>query len=292
MKKIERIGALLLTGILLSLSLLPVESSATEVIVTHEGDYEYVLVTFEGYSNNELNLNPSGSGMYFHQEWVAKTTGPFINPPSGISVAMWWTGGNSALISFEAPVCSVNIYYASVPDVTLVAFNAEGTILQTNTGASNYDGGPTLNKWDSQNVAIDDNAISMVQIIGFSTQTYIDDIMTCRLNSEVPIDVRPGNNLNLINLKSNAIIPVAVLSTEDFDATDIDVGTVVFGPDEATADHLKHLKRDVNKDGLDDSVFHFRTNLCGFLEGDTEATLRGETYEGYHFFGSDTVSVK
>src|SRR6185503_20679961 len=45
----------------------------------------------------------------------------------------------------------------------------------------------------------------------------------------VPIDVRPGSSRNSVNPHANGVIPVAVLSTESFDAASVDSGTVRFG---------------------------------------------------------------
>jgi len=44
----------------------------------------------------------------------------------------------------------------------------------------------------------------------------------------VYIDIKPGNDTNSINLKSKAVLPVAVLTTDDFDVSDIDPDTCLF----------------------------------------------------------------
>lgn len=43
---------------------------------------------------------------------------------------------------------------------------------------------------------------------------------------EVPVDIKPGSCPNPLNIKSNGVLPVAVLSTADFDVRDIDLGSV------------------------------------------------------------------
>jgi hypothetical protein len=40
------------------------------------------------------------------------------------------------------------------------------------------------------------------------------------------IDIKPGNDTNSINLKSKGLVPVAILTTEDFDALSVDAGSV------------------------------------------------------------------
>ena len=44
---------------------------------------------------------------------------------------------------------------------------------------------------------------------------------------------KPGSYPNSIDLISKGVIPVAILTTEDFDATTVDFLSVKFGPDKA-----------------------------------------------------------
>jgi len=54
---------------------------------------------------------------------------------------------------------------------------------------------------------------------------------------EVSIGIKLGGDLNSINVESRPVIPVAVLTTEDFDDSSVDVGGVRFGPGKAEAFH-------------------------------------------------------
>jgi hypothetical protein len=47
---------------------------------------------------------------------------------------------------------------------------------------------------------------------------------------EVTIDIKPGSDPNAINPSSRGVIPVAILTTESFDATTVSPITVRFGP--------------------------------------------------------------
>lgn len=122
---------------------------------------------------------------------------------------------------------------------------------------------------------------------------YLANI-TVESTSVIPVivDIKPGSDENPINTKSKGVIPVAVLSTDDFDATDIDVSTVTFGPNGATESHGKAHIEDVNGDGLDDLVLHFRTQDSGIAKGDTEACLSGSLTNGAAIEGCDTVKTK
>ncbi|GEM_PF-6658820 len=105
----------------------------------------------------------------------------------------------------------------------------------------------------------------------------------------VEIDIKPGSDENPVNTKSQGVIPVAVLSTADFDAIDIDVSTVTFGPLGAPESHGTGHIEDVNGDGLNDLVLHFKIQETGIAKGDTEATLTGATFDGTAIEGSDII---
>lgn len=113
----------------------------------------------------------------------------------------------------------------------------------------------------------------------FSHQAY--------LATEIDIDIKPGSFPNSINLRSRGNVPVAVLTTDTFDAATVDPTTVYF----AGAAPSKSKLEDVDGDGDMDLLLHFPTpNLM--LTGDsTEAGLRGFTYDGEPVLGSDSVKI-
>lgn len=103
------------------------------------------------------------------------------------------------------------------------------------------------------------------------------------------IEIKPGKGPNAVNPSSSQTIPVAVLTTEALDATQVDVGTVVFGPDRAVESHERAHIEDVDDDGDMDLLLHFKMQAAGIECGDTEALLTGETYSDQPVFGSDTI---
>ena len=105
---------------------------------------------------------------------------------------------------------------------------------------------------------------------------------------EVIIDIKPGSDPNSINLKSKGVVPVAVLSTDEYDATLIDPATVVF----AGADPVRWAVEDVWPfDGKDDILFHFKTQELDLDENSADATLTGNNTDGKSFWGTDTVNI-
>lgn len=111
---------------------------------------------------------------------------------------------------------------------------------------------------------------------------------------EVTIDIKPGSDPNSINRKSKGKIPVAILSTADFDApSEVDRASLTFGPtgDEPSLAFCSPSPEDVNDDGLCDLVCHFYTQEARFESGDEKAFLKGYTNDEEFFWGTDTVNI-
>lgn len=115
------------------------------------------------------------------------------------------------------------------------------------------------------------------------------------LEPEVPIDIRPFSRYNIIIPWKKGLIPVAILSTDDFYAPDeVDRASLTFGRtgDEQSKVFCMRRARDVNRDGLKDIVCFFRTSLTDFEVGDTRGILKGLTLDGTEFQSYDAVLVK
>lgn len=119
---------------------------------------------------------------------------------------------------------------------------------------------------------------------------------------EIPVivDVKPGDNPNVINRDSHGVVPVAILSTENFDATTVDPETITLA--DASVKVKKNGTRmvafeDVNEDGLVDLLFHVSTQDLQLEESDSEVVLEGQildkTLDGkpVKVKGSDSVRV-
>jgi hypothetical protein len=109
--------------------------------------------------------------------------------------------------------------------------------------------------------------------------------VTIKASRAVSIDIKPGSFPNSINTNSKGRLPVAILTTSDFDATTIDPATVVF----AGASPVHYAIEDVDDDGDMDMILHFKIQETDIVPGDTETSLTGMTYGGVALIGFDSV---
>jgi hypothetical protein len=105
----------------------------------------------------------------------------------------------------------------------------------------------------------------------------------------VLIDIKPGSFPNSINPASRGVIPVAILTTDTFDATTVDPLSVQFGPADATEVHGRGHLQDVDGDGDRDLVLHFATQATGIECGDTSVSLTGVAFDGQEIQGADSI---
>ena len=122
--------------------------------------------------------------------------------------------------------------------------------------------------------------------LGFYIYGYVPVYLAVSV-PKVTVDIKPGSDTNPINLKSKGVVPVAVLTTDAFNAAAVDPATVFF----AGAKPVRWTREDVDGDGDVDMLFHFKTQELDLTENSTEATLTGQTTEEVAIQGTDEVRI-
>lgn len=108
---------------------------------------------------------------------------------------------------------------------------------------------------------------------------------------QINIEIKPGSGEYApVNPKSRGNIPVALLSSPEFNALDIDPASLTFGAtgNEASYRRCGNDGVDVNGDGLLDLVCHFENQKTGFdvdhsmgiVKGSTKPAAGGTPFEG------------
>jgi hypothetical protein len=114
--------------------------------------------------------------------------------------------------------------------------------------------------------------------------------------AEVEIDILPGIDPNTVDLQAGDLIPVAILSSDDFNARWIDPATVVLEGLEVAirgkANGRLTREEDVNGDGRLDLIVSIeaRNGNPGALQQGT-ACVSGENGEGRPFHGCDAIRI-
>jgi len=150
-----------------------------------------------------------------------------------------------------------------------------------------------INVWSTVALTQEVDEISWVGV-GTPTKAHpygVDNLRWTSAPQElaVAIDVRPASAENRVNPFGQGVVQVALLGSDDFDVTAVDVTTLGFGPLGAPAVHS--AVEDSNEDGRPDLVTHHRIPETGIALGDAEACLVGATLDGMQLRGCDAVST-
>jgi len=110
----------------------------------------------------------------------------------------------------------------------------------------------------------------------------------------INVEIKPGSGeLAPINPKARGNIPVALLSSSEFDALNVVPESLTFGATGKESSLLRCNKEgsDVNNDGKLDLICHFDNQVASFREGDLEGIVMGRSQNGRLFEGRGLLKV-
>ncbi len=125
--------------------------------------------------------------------------------------------------------------------------------------------------------------------------TILDSLMG--LDGVIVHYVVPLQTPGYINDDGHGVIPVSIISNADFDATQVNPSSVTLDGQAVRVAGKSNKKQahieDVNGDGLDDLTLHIEDKDRSTPSGSTEATLKGETFDGsIQIYGTIALCLK
>jgi hypothetical protein len=148
--------------------------------------------------------------------------------------------------------------------------------------------------WSSGRQFRDGGVLSTANTLPTSNGSYVLNIGVKMEVLAINIDIRPGStDLAPFNPKAKGSMPVALLSSADFDALKVDRDSIRFGAN-GTEESLQRCGKDgtdVDGDGRLDLVCHFDNQKLGFGVDHTMGKLRGKTDTGQTFEGTGLLKV-
>ena len=123
---------------------------------------------------------------------------------------------------------------------------------------------------------------------------------------EIDVVTRPGGSMRYVNLGTDLVIPVAILSRSKsesdpfgFDATRVDAESVRFGPKGVKPIHdmndpyaVASHQRDADGDGNLDFIFDFPANKAGIKPSSGDVCIRGMTVDGELIQGCTRLNLE
>jgi len=143
-------------------------------------------------------------------------------------------------------------------------------------------------------------AILVLQVLFFDNLSAVRaEDMSCPSPTYVTIDIKPGNSQNRIKLSSNGVLAVAVLTTQDFDASQftpemahLSDATIAMTEGCTGAMAQRWSLDDENGDGMLDLVFFFKIQDLNLTLSSRAATLMAHgaySSTAMHIVGTDSV---
>jgi hypothetical protein len=254
-------------------------NSFTELYVCSNGWLSFTNSTLETYTNQPL----PNSGSTVPENLLAPWWDDMVYDESDGNQAVYYNDGSRLIIQF---------YIRRIAGFTPPFYGFQVVLYPNGNIVYQYETlGATLNSSTIgiQNAGKNDG-LTVVHNDGSYAHTGLA-ILFSPPSPGMTIDIKPDSYNNPVNLRSNGVIPVAILTTAVFDATQVDASTIAFGPGGASIAHKKPHVEDVDDDGDMDLLVHFWTQETGLSSMDTEACLSAELLDGTPVQACDSINI-
>jgi hypothetical protein len=247
-----------------------------QIFVTGGGTFSAAASgAFPGFLDPQLYLfDSTGRGVYANDNEFPPN--PFFSPGRAVLPA-----------GHPLTPLAPGIYYLAISGIDLEPVSSGGFIFPclicTPTavvGSTGPGGGSPITDWSG-----------LPFTAGSYTITLTGAEFTPPMPSAISVDIKPGSSPNSIDPHSEGLLPVAVLTTDDFDATTVDPATVRFGATGTEAAAVQAELEDVDRDGHPDLILHFKIQVTGIVCGDTFGFVSGATFSGQAVKGSDSINT-
>jgi hypothetical protein len=234
-------------------------------------------------------------------------TGFFITDAvAGLSDPPWTSYTGPIVVKFDFPVFDLRFAICDIDQGPGLRETMTATVFSDTEGTTQLEqvalvsGEEGTGDGKVNNVAFAATGIRRLEIdVNNSTRSIgfaLDNLEYSVVSIAVLIDIKPDSFPNVVNLGSNGVVPVAVLTTEDFDATTVDpetvtlagAGVAVRGKGNKSLSH----NEDVDGDGDVDLLVQVETeNLNAGQFQDGYAILTGSTFDGRPIEGGDEITI-
>ena len=286
--------------VLLGLSFMLVMALPVAAAFDFTGPYEMQNWSSSGINQGTTSISPA-SGPATSAEFSYDVHLPYP-APAGVSYRtanFSTTAPRTGYVSFDWTYAFHHCWYNVYADFYVFAEGSSGTTLIHEvdfynllyTGPQTFSGSSTI--WVEE-------GYDFGFIIGGSNFDYSGFIYGTLTVSNfvappliVEIDIKPGSYPNSINPNANGVIPIAILTTADFDASTVDPQTIALEGAGARGKGKSGgygSMEDIDGDGDLDLVIQV-VNEIDWAENATEATLTGMTWDGISIEGTDSVNI-
>jgi internalin A len=266
---------------------------------------------------NEIDTSSCFYSMDFTDEPVGTTNGTILTRgdqvltitdeanPEGVTISAGDSGGS---IPAEISVCrgEAILHFAFIPGkvefnvkcgsvlIDVVSGTVETTFVAddgTTATAALDEGNAVTFQPEEKTFETPNTNVDTVVILVEGTEVSVEPGETALA---VEIDIKPGSESNSINPGADGVVPVAILTTADFDASTVDPVTVTLAGASVNiagqSGRLQAELEDIDNDGDLDMVLQI-TNELNLQIGTTVAYLEGKTFDGIAIHGQDSVNI-